>query len=225
MGHFFRSAEFPGTKDDEFFVPDGNQKYAAGRRAVFGKSSRFDTASDLETQKNCPQHNLLDESPGLMYEPKDEFTGGRDRPRSAGPAYRFSRETCERFKTKPPTSLDAPLAPSDCALGKQWNSKRRTKNQGSFGKASRFPSSKYATEGELTAQCKQVPKFGDTAVGARISQRPTSASFGSSTREKSSRTQICRTAQDRPAPMVGMRLAHYPVPVRQESVKFNRTRM
>merc|ERR1712194_990495 len=117
---------------------------------------------------------------------------------------------------KPPTSLDAPLGPSDCALGKQWNSKRRTKNAPSFSKASRFPSSKaYATEGELTMQCKQVPKFENPSVGDRINRRPASASFGSSTREKSSRTQICRTAQDRPPSMAGLRLSHYPVPVRQ----------
>ncbi|CAK0812961.1 unnamed protein product [Prorocentrum cordatum] len=191
MGNFCASTEFPGTKDEEYFVPDASLKYAAPRRAVFGKSSRFDTASDLETQKACPQHKLLDESPGLLYEPKDEYTGGRDRPRSAGPAYRFARDTCERFKTKPATSLDdAPLGPSDCALGKQWNSKRRTTTRASsFSRASRFPSSKvYATEGELTAQCKQVPKFGDSTTGDRtISRRTISAPFGSSTREKSAR--------------------------------------
>lgn len=222
VGDVWRAAEFPGVKEDDDFIPDGSEKFHQGRRAVFGKASRFDTASDLETVTACPQHKLLEESPGCLYEPRDEFTGGRNRPRSAQPCYRFSSATCERFVSKPPTSQDTPLGPSDNSLGRQWNSKKRTKHAASFPKASRFPSSKKVTEGECTAEVKQMPKFGDRAAVTGLRQRrPTSASFGSSTRDINSRTQICRTQQDRPAAMQAVRLTHHPVPPRQDVLKFN----
>lgn len=221
-GDFCSEYKYPDVTE-EGAVPDGREKFPQSRRAVFGKASRLDRATDIELAKSCPMHGALGESPGFRYDPDYSCAGGRRRPRSA-PSWRFPVSNEERAQPLKKTTVgkDCPFLSSEAALGRQCNSKRTTKPASSFSRASRFPSPTHGPGGELTAECKEVPQFGQGSKdGTGRHQRPTSASFGRATRDGCARTRICQTAQDRP-PSAGkpMRMPHYPLPTRQEVARY-----
>lgn len=191
-------------------------------RAVFGREERGGAIVDPEVVRMCPETQYLRESPGLVYNPDfRKLSGSRGRPQSA-PSYSI-RGRCSQTRSQelstPETVAPNSYRPRVAAIGVQYESKRRTGRCSSFGRASRFPSTREA-EGQLSAECSAASLPGPNG---RRQHRAPSAHFGSASRECSARARPCRPQADRPpsANLGPPRLPHPLVAPHREIVRWS----
>lgn len=204
-------------------IPDsGRFRFNAPPRMTFGHEERGAKAAsaDSEYLRECPSHGYGQNSPGFIYSPDDR----RVRPRSA-PSYTMRRRQGDGIAQQR-SSTPAKVAPNsyprarEDAIGVQRSSRRRTSSASSFGRADRFAAPKHANGG-LTDECMPVRSdFGDARTSRRGSGRH--ATFGSATREGTTRAGVSRAAGDRPvsANISRPRLPHPPVAPRQELIRY-----
>lgn len=177
-------------------------KYSAAVRTVFGSEARSPHAvTNAEYLRSSPEAGHLRTSPGPVYDPDDRPA----RPRSAGPSWsmrgrrRGPDGAAEKFGPRPRSSggTSSLVGPSTYhagagAMGPQLESRRKTARASSFGRASRFPTSKPAG-GQMIDECKSIgSQFG---AGPQC-RRSSSATFGSATRDQQQRVRLCRRGTD-----------------------------
>eukprot|EP00930_Biecheleria_cincta_P057726 TRINITY_DN43609_c0_g1_i1.p1 TRINITY_DN43609_c0_g1~~TRINITY_DN43609_c0_g1_i1.p1 ORF type:complete len:305 (+),score=25.63 TRINITY_DN43609_c0_g1_i1:32-946(+) len=196
-------------------------RYPAVPCTVFGTESRDAAVSDLELLRDCPEARYGREGPGLVYTPNDT----KARPRSAGPRFSIPRARSSNGFTggyASETSARPTVAPNsyqrqdqEAMGGVQRSSRHKTSRASSFGTSSRFTPTKVA-EGNVSAECAQTPSsFGNCEAG-RKGRRPSSATFGSASRDSGRPTGPAEGK-----PRAPPRMPHPNIDPRKEIIKFS----
>lgn len=200
----------------------------SSKRAVFGREERGAEVTDPDLVRRCPETKYGKDGPGFVYNPDYRSTcsgssrSGRPRPLSA-PSYSMRGRAASSQQERAQPSAAPNSYESEAALGVQRDSRRKTGRASSFGRAERFAPPREA-EGQLTAEClSSRSSLGGYQVGRYRERRPPSATFGSSTREASSKSSLCRGAGDQPpaARLGPPRLPHPTVAAHKELLRYS----
>lgn len=218
--------ESPDDVRESFHPPPADSadvRYPFAPCTVFGTESRNADVSDLDLLRDCPDARYGRESPGLIYTPNDT----KARPKSAGPRFSIPKARSSNSFTGGPggyaseTSARPTVAPNsyqrpdqESLGGVQRDSRRKTSRASSFGSSSRFAPTKVA-EGNVAAECAQTPSsFGNCETG-RKGRRPSSATFGSSSRDSGRPTGPAEGK-----PRAPPRMPHPKIDPRKDILKF-----
>lgn len=181
--------QYPDSSTDlSYGVVDSQKvKFRSARRAVMGTEPR-DEIRNAEILARDPDAGKLKESPGAIYEPDDT----KARPNSA-PLWTMRPKTpINEGRTATGTRVGPNSYRTQEAIGPQVSSKKKTARSSSFGRASRFPTTKKQTGGADDGDA--ISSMG-RQVNGRYKSHP-SCSFGSSTREHTARTAFLQVAKD-----------------------------
>jgi len=182
---------------------------------VFGTESRDAQVFDMDLLKECAHTRYGIVGPGLVYNPDDR----RVRPSSARHSFPRSRNSQVQSLSRDGVAPCAYQHDQDSIATKQANSKRRTAQAFSFGRASRFPATKRA-EGARTAECVNgSSNFGCCEAGLKQRRAPT-ATFGYASREEGPRLRPHDAERPASARLGRLRVPHPELAPRQEILKF-----
>lgn len=198
-------------------------------RPVIGREERGGRIINADLLRICPEARYGHDGPGPKYRPcyrsvscgANSITGRRQRPSSAPTIPRCGRITPKQDEH--PDVGPSSYKSEESGFGQQLDSRRPTSRSSCFSRADRFlPQRK--DQGKLAAECAlAAPTVGSHEVGRNGMRRAPSATFGSSTRESSTRARLCAAAGDRPRSAAfshPLRLPHPTVASHRELVRW-----